>query len=716
MQRLCSLHILCCVACLLLLQIFSDKVDSLGAAALCDTDKVFPCPTLRGNISAPFWGELDCAASNSFVISNCSGQPTWDSFDKAIQYDVGDGNQLGAPKLVGLIKTGYTTYINLTWTLNETVNGSQCAGPIPFEDVDLFLPDVINLTSFANGSFQFSSNNAIFLFGCDVINLSDSDTLSVESDTCREYKQRCGNDMLCAELKPFQELALHKTLQNLSCSHFNFLTTVQTSKPVSDWSNAVIQLIYGDIKCQACLDSEGQCYFNKDTRSFEQCICGANSFSDTDCFNINKGCSGLSCKPAIIGLGVSATVLATVACMLLFFWVYNKKRAYSSKSFTIQSSNRLLTQRAYMLSKKFGPVSTKEFSFESLSKATNSFADENMIGDGGFGAVYLGFLKDGRKVAVKRLYHDNFRRMDHFYNEIKILSSLDHPNLVKLYGFCCQDSNDLLLVFEYAASGTVSDQLHDEKKPAMPWKTRLNIARETSEALSYLHNLVNPPIYHRDVKTTNILLDENLHVKLADFGLSRLVPLEATHVSTAPQGTPGYLDPDYHQCYQLTDKSDVYSFGVVLVELVSAKLAVDMSRDRREINLSSLALMKIGCGMWEDLVDPRLEMKKNPEVELTAKRVIELAFMCLNAEKDNRPTMEHVEETLSNLCQEFGYGDEKGDTFAFKIDVSPTSSLDETSYLMRAASAAKSKRSATPTPTSSDWSSSNTSLSSINGS
>ncbi|MCO5571908.1 hypothetical protein L7F22_025658 [Adiantum nelumboides] len=716
MQRLCPLHILFCVACLLLLQIFSDKVDSLPAA-LCDTDKVFPCPTLRDNLSAPFWGNLDCAASYSFVISNCSGQPSWEALDEAFHYDDGNGNHLGTPELVGLYKAGYNTYINLTWTLNETVNGSQCAGPIPSEDVDSFLPDVINLTTFANGSFQFSSYNTIFLFGCDDINLSDSATLSVESDTCREYKQQCDIEMLCVQLKPFQELALHKTLQNLSCSHFKFLTTVQAASiPVSGWSNAVIQLIYGDIKCQDCVASEGQCYFNKNTRSFEKCICGANSLSDTDCDHIDKdGCSGLSCKAAIIGLGVSAALLAMVACMLLFFWVYHKKRAYSSKSFTIQSSNRLFTQRAYMLSKKFGPVSTKEFSFESLSKATNSFADENLIGDGGFGAVYLGILKDGRKVAVKRLYHDNFRRMDHFYNEIKILSSLDHPNLVKLYGFCCQDSNDLLLVFEYAASGTVSDQLHDDNKPAMPWRTRLNIARETSEALFYLHNLVKPPIYHRDVKTTNILLDENLHVKLADFGLSRLVPLEATHVSTAPQGTPGYLDPDYHQCYQLTDKSDVYSFGVVLVELVSAKLAVDMSRDRREINLSSLALMKIGCGMWEDLVDPRLEMKKNPEVELTAKRVIELAFMCLHAEKDSRPTMEYVEETLSNLCQEFGYGDEKGDTFVFKIEVSPNSSLDETSYLMRATSAAKSKRAATLTPTSSDWSSSNTSSSSTNG-
>ena len=275
-----------------------------------------------------------------------------------------------------------------------------------------------------------------------------------------------------------------------------------------------------------------------------------------------------------------------------------------------------------------------------------------MIGDGGFGAVYLGILKDGRKVAIKRLYHDNFRKMDQFYNEIKVLSSFQHPHLVKFYGFCCEDDRDLLLVFEYASKGTVWDQLHDKDGMALkpfPWKLRLKIACETAEALSYLHNKLDPPIYHRDVKTTNILLDENFSVKVADFGLSRLVPIDVTHVTTAPQGSPGYVDPDYHQCYQLTDKSDVYSFGVVLVELVSAQLAVDMSRNRDDINLSSLALTKIACGAWKELVDPSLHMDAEMDKEGSVKAVLDLAFTCLQEEKDDRPTMKQVAETLIDI-------------------------------------------------------------------
>ncbi|MCO5558760.1 hypothetical protein L7F22_012346 [Adiantum nelumboides] len=399
MQRLCSLHIICCVACLLLLQIFSEKIDSL-AAALCDTDKVFPCPTLRSNLSAPFWGELECAASNSFVISNCSGgQPSWEGFDKAAQYDDGDGNHLGAPELIGLYKAGYTTYINLTWTLNETVNGRQCAGPIPFEDVDSFLPDVINLTSFANGSFQFSSNNAIFLFGCDVINLSDSDTLSVESDTCREYKQQCDIAMPCVQLKPFHELALHKTLQNLSCSHFKFLTTQQTSIPVSNWSNAAIQLIYGDIKCQACLESEGQCYFNKDTRSFEQCICGANSLSDTVCLNIDidKDCTAFACNPgAQIGVAVGVTFAAFIVLALCCFlkpkWLDTLLKSVQTIS---KPSDPTLILDLEKLTE--WPV---EISYSSIVSATSSF--NNVLGEGGFGVVYYGLLtEEAFEAAIK---------------------------------------------------------------------------------------------------------------------------------------------------------------------------------------------------------------------------------------------------------------------------------------------------------------------------
>jgi serine/threonine protein kinase len=183
------------------------------------------------------------------------------------------------------------------------------------------------------------------------------------------------------------------------------------------------------------------------------------------------------------------------------------------------------------------------FSYEELEEATDSFHENREIGDGGFGTVYKGYLVDGRVVAVKRLYNNSYRRVEQFVNEAAILARLRHPNLVMFYGCTSKESRELLLVYEFVQNGTVADHLHGHRaqERALPWPLRLNIAIESAAALTYLH-AIEPPIVHRDVKTNNILLDTDFHVKVADFGLSRLFPLDVTHVSTAPQGTPGYVD------------------------------------------------------------------------------------------------------------------------------------------------------------------------------
>ncbi|PIM98406.1 Serine/threonine protein kinase [Handroanthus impetiginosus] len=288
------------------------------------------------------------------------------------------------------------------------------------------------------------------------------------------------------------------------------------------------------------------------------------------------------------------------------------------------------------------------FSYAELEEATNNFDSSGELGDGGFGTVYYGKLSDGREVAIKRLYEHNYRRVEQFMNEIKILTCLRHPNLVSLYGCTSRRSRELLLVYEYIPNGTVADHLHGERSKEAPlaWPIRMSIAIETANALAYLHK---KDIIHRDVKTNNILLDSNFCVKVADFGLSRLFPNDVTHISTAPQGTPGYVDPEYHQCYQLTDKSDVYSFGVVLIELISSMPAVDITRHRHEINLANLALNRIQRCAFDELIDSSLGYDSNGEVTRMTTSVAELAFRCLQLEKDLRPSMEEVLDTLKDI-------------------------------------------------------------------
>ncbi|GAB2300010.1 hypothetical protein Dimus_034053 [Dionaea muscipula] len=306
------------------------------------------------------------------------------------------------------------------------------------------------------------------------------------------------------------------------------------------------------------------------------------------------------------------------------------------------------------------------FSYEELEEATNNFNESRELGDGGFGAVYYGELPDGRKVAVKRLYENSFKRVSQFLNEVEILAGLRHKNVVTLYGCTSKKSKGLLLVYEFIPNGTVADHLHGKlsKSGPLPWPVRLKIAGETAEALAHLHA---SDVIHRDVKTTNILLDNDFQVKVADFGLSRLFPTDATHVSTAPQGTPGYVDPEYFHLYRLTKKSDVYSFGVVLMELISSKPAVDTSRHRFDVNLASMAIDRIQNQALHELVDPCLGFDEDYIVQRTVASVAELAFQCLQQEKELRPSMVEVLQVLNGLQDHFS-GSQKQSVMNIKDD------------------------------------------------
>ncbi|KAJ9549413.1 hypothetical protein OSB04_021956 [Centaurea solstitialis] len=337
-------------------------------------------------------------------------------------------------------------------------------------------------------------------------------------------------------------------------------------------------------------------------------------------------------------------ITGSVLILLLSAVVFAIWRHCKSRPFSYVSSK----EKAAELEDGSHFFGVSVFTYAELKDATQNFDHCHELGDGGFGAVYYGKLQDGREVAVKRLYKHNYKRVQQFINEVEILAKLRHPNLVLLYGCTSTQSHDLLLVYEYIPNGTVADHLHGpEANPSLlTWPIRMNIAIETASALAYLHAT---EIIHRDVKTNNILLDHNFCVKVADFGLSRLLPNDVTHVSTAPQGTPGYVDPQYHQRYQLTDKSDVYSFGVVLVELISSLVAVDLSRSSDDISLANLAINRIQRFEVDQLIDPVLGSDSDSEITRMTTLVAELAFRCLQYDSEMRPTMSEVLEVLENI-------------------------------------------------------------------
>ncbi|KAL8249143.1 hypothetical protein R6Q59_006011 [Mikania micrantha] len=394
--------------------------------------------------------------------------------------------------------------------------------------------------------------------------------------------------------------------------------------------------------CERCEDSGGRCgYLNTTSTSF-MCFCPDGT--------IKNNCKGARPNWKLkIGIGFGSGVFGIlVMCMVFYIWRRrNKRKRYYGSSY--RSRNISSYTSSMSDPEKNGAYhGVQIFKYRELEKATNYFDSKNELGDGGFGTVYKGKLNDGRVVAVKRLYENNYRRVEQFMNEVGILAHLRHRNLVSLYGCTTHHSRELLLVYEYIPNGTVADHLHGEKSNpgSLTWTTRMSIAIETASALVYLHA---SDVVHRDVKSNNILLDSSFMVKVADFGLSRLFPDNVTHVSTAPQGTPGYVDPEYHECYQLTIKSDVYSFGVVLVELISSKPAVDITRHRHEINLSTMAMNKIQNDALHELVDPNLGYETDYGVRKMINGVAELAFQCLQSDRDCRPSMDEVLESLLGI-------------------------------------------------------------------
>lgn len=326
----------------------------------------------------------------------------------------------------------------------------------------------------------------------------------------------------------------------------------------------------------------------------------------------------------------------------------------SASDISTESSSRLSVS---CLSSHKRPCNLRVFTVDELKTATRNFSRSLMIGEGGFGGVYRGVLRDTKDkrtdIAVKQLSQRGLQGHKEWVTEVNVLGIVEHPSLVKLIGYCAQDDErgiQRLLVYEFLPNRSVQDHLMSRFMSPLPWETRLRIARDAATGLAYLHEGMEFQIIFRDFKSSNILLDEKWNAKLSDFGLARLGPSDGlSHVSTAVVGTVGYAAPEYIQTGRLTSKSDVWSYGVFLYELITGRRPLDRNKPKNEQKLLEWVRPHLSdLKKFEQILDPRLDGNYSLK---SAQKLAAIANRCLTKHPRNRPKMSEVLEMVNRVVE-----------------------------------------------------------------
>ncbi|XP_074283915.1 wall-associated receptor kinase 2-like [Silene latifolia] len=529
----------------------------------------------------------------------------------------GDCNGIGCceaslPDAITNIKITVASFSNHT-----LVDFNPCSVAYPVE-MDEFKFKRSNLTQNTDFYSEHSTYPVVFNWGIGTKNCS----LAKEGGSCL-----CMNNTICSDLKPDQD--------GYRCD----------CKP-GFTGNPYLPRGCKDInECDQANDCEKPEY-STNTKGTYICKCPKGYHGNG---TKTHGC--LSSRntwliPVIIYLiklvGVGGGIIISLVVGFLLYW---RRRVIQLKelrqSFFRQNGGLILSEKHARMD------ALKIFTAEDLEDATQNYDDMNIIGKGGYGVVYRGLLPNNQHVAIKRSLKVDPNQVEQFINEVLVLSQINNRNVVKLIG-CCLETEVPLLVYEFINNGTLYDHLNDDSKAYhVTWQMRLRIASEIAEVLAYLHTTISTPIIHRDMKTMNILLDEYYTAKVADFGASRLCPVDQDQLATMVLGTIGYLDPEYMQTSELTEKSDVYSFGVVLVELLTRKKAVSYQRPEVERCLAMHFLLKMKEDRLFDIVDQNIG---NDELEMDQiKDVAELGRWCLRLKGEERPTMKEAAMELDRI-------------------------------------------------------------------
>lgn len=286
------------------------------------------------------------------------------------------------------------------------------------------------------------------------------------------------------------------------------------------------------------------------------------------------------------------------------------------------------------------------FTLRDLELATNRFSKENVLGEGGYGVVYRGHLINGTPVAVKKLLNNMGQAEKEFRVEVEAIGHVRHKNLVRLLGYCIEGTHRML-VYEYVNNGNLEQWLHGAMRQHgyLTWEARIKVLVGTAKALAYLHEAIEPKVVHRDIKSSNILIDDDFNAKVSDFGLAKLLGAGKSHITTRVMGTFGYVAPEYANSGLLNEKSDVYSFGVVLLEAITGRDPVDYGRPATEVNLVDWLKMMVGSRRSEEVVDPNIETRPSTRA---LKRALLTALRCVDPDSEKRPKMGQVVRMLES--------------------------------------------------------------------
>uniref|UniRef100_A0A7N0TEN5 Cysteine-rich receptor-like protein kinase 2 n=1 Tax=Kalanchoe fedtschenkoi TaxID=63787 RepID=A0A7N0TEN5_KALFE len=493
-----------------------------------------------------------------------------------------------------------------------------------------------------------NNSGRVFLDGCFMRSANYSFFEEYEGD--ENDKEVCGNVTRKAGSR-FRSTAETAIAQAVSDARHR-RGYARTELPVPGSANASVYVLtdcwrsLNASSCSACLSSAAKsvrrCLPKSEGRAlFTGCFI---RYSDVDFLNDEPRSTGSREILLVLLVSVLSGVFLLVMGVLIGVYVY-KHRVIQKKRRGSNDVEKLA---------KILHDSSLNFKYSTIVKATGYFDEGYKLGQGGFGTVYKGVLADGREIAVKRLFYNNRHRAADFYNEVNIISRMEHKNLVRLLGCCCSGPESLL-VYEYLPNKSLDRFIFDASRgKALTWDKRYEVILGTAEGLVYLHENTNIRIIHRDIKASNILLDTKLRAKIADFGLARSFEEDKSHISTAIAGTLGYMAPEYLAHGQLTEKADVYSFGVLMLEVVSGRQNNRGKATEYSDSLVIQAWKLFQRGAVEELFDPNLLLHNyhDSNVKAEVSRAVHIGLLCTQESSTLRPLMSKVLEMLRRKNEE----------------------------------------------------------------